>query len=220
MLLYLYGFGNIVFIGFMVGFGSYVKGYIPRFWVDRLYNWPYLFAMILIVIALFYYLPKLAGKLSTTVYVFSWLLLLTGLVVSQIIWKPINFFMQPVAAIYKSEKHWAAQIAGAYQDGTILLPEDRPYITYFLAHDYKIPGKNMEGQMFDPFFYFKDQENPFSNWGEERKIVLDWLKRDNIKLLVLTTPKSTYQGLIDREPDLFKKLPSEQEILLYEVNIK
>src|SRR3989344_3902456 len=220
MLLYLYGFGNIVFIGFMVGFGSYVKGYIPRFWGDRLYNWPYLFAMILIVIALFYYLPKLAGKLSTTVYVFSWLLLLTGLVVSQIIWKPINFFMQPVAAIYKSEKHWAAQIAGAYQDGTILLPEDRPYITYFLAHDYKIPGKNMEGQMFDPFFYFKDQENPFSNWGEERKIVLDWLKRDNIKLLVLTTPKSTYQGLIDREPDLFKKLPSEQEILLYEVNIK
>ena len=220
MLLYLYGFGNIVFIGFMVGFGSYVKGYIPRFWVDRLYNWPYLFAMMLIVIALFYYLPKLAGKLSTTVYVFSWLLLLTGLVVSQIIWKPINFFMQPVAAIYKSEKHWAAQIAGAYQDGTILLPEDRPYITYFLAHDYKIPGKNMEGQMFDPFFYFKDQENPFSNWGEERKIVLDWLKRDNIKLLVLTTPKSTYQGLIDREPDLFKKLPSEQEILLYEVNIK
>jgi len=202
----------------MVGFGSYVKGYIPRFWVDRLYNWPYLFTLMLLVVVLFYYLPKLAGRLATTVYVFSWLLLVTVILASQIIWLPINSFMKPVAVIYESEKYWAAQIAEAYKGGTVLLPEDRPYVTYFLAHDYQIPGKNMQGQMFDPFFYFENKDEPFTNWGEEREIVLDWLKRDNIKLLVLTTPKPTYLGLIDREPDLFIKLPSDKAILLYEVN--
>src|SRR3989344_4299476 len=216
MLLYLYGFGNIVFIGFMVGFGSYVKGYIPRFWVDRLYNWPYLFAMMLIVIALFYYLPKLAGKLSTTVYVFSWLILLLGLVVSQIIWKPIKFFMQPVEAIYNGEKLQAKEIAEAYQGGGILLPEDRPYITYFLAHDYQIKGRDMVGQMFDPFYYFPDPKNPFKNWNEDRKKVIDWLRNEDINLIALTTGKETYLGLFEREPKLFEQVPSEK-VLLYRV---
>lgn len=216
-LLFLFGFGNILFIGFMVGFGSYVKGYIPRFWVDRLYNWPYLFSAILVIIFLFYLIPKylpLFGKLKL-----DWLLLAIGIVASQYLWRPINFFMRPVRAIYNQEKAWAGEIAKAYTSGRILLPEDRPYITYFLAHDFGIEGKNMEGQMFDPFFYFENQENPFSNWDEDREIVIDWLKEREIKLIALTKPKLTYLGLIEREPDLFKKIPA-QNLLLYEVEVR
>jgi hypothetical protein len=217
-LLFLFGFGNILFIGFMVGFGSYVKGYIPRFWVDRLYNWPYLFTAILVIIFLFYYLPGKIKRLKTTILVFSWIFLAAAIIASQLIWKPINYFMEPVEAIYNQEKEWAREIADAYQDGKVLLPEDRPYITYFLAHDYGISAKNMEGQMFDPFFYFDDQDNLFSNWGEDRKIVLDWLKERDIKLIALTVPKPTYLGLIEREPEFFIKLPSER-VALYRVNI-
>lgn len=217
-LLFLFGFGNILFIGFMIGFGSYVKGYIPRFWVDRLYNWPYLFTAVLVMVFLFYYFPKKAKRLKTTILVFSWLFLATAIAASQLVWQPINYFMEPVETIYIQEKDWAREIADAYQGGKVLLPEDRPYITYFLAHDYGINGKNMEGQMFDPFFYFEDQDNPFSNWGEDREIVLDWLKERNIKLIALTVPKPTYLGLIEREPEFFVKLSSER-VALYQVNI-
>lgn len=215
-LFFLFGFANILFIGFMVGFGSYVKGYIPRFWVDRLYNWPYLFTATLIIIPPFYYLPKKLGRLKSISYGFAWPLLIGGILISQLIWKPINYFMKPVVTIYNDEKSWAAEIAAAYQEGRVLLPEDRPYITYFLAHDYGISGKKMVGQMFDPFFYFPDKEDPFKNWGEDREKVLNWLKDNKIKLIALTTKKPTYLGLIEREPKYFELIPSAR-ILLYRV---
>jgi hypothetical protein len=214
MLFFLFGFGNILFIGFVIGFGDYIKGYITRFWVDRFFNWPYLFTAILIIIGLFYYLPKLSQKLAPVFYVFSWGLVVLGLTVSQFIWKPINFFMQPVADIYNSEKRWSTEIASAYKGGTVLLPEDRPFITYFLVHDFGISGKNMEGQMFDPFFYFPDKENIFNNWGEDRIIILSWLKKDDIRLIALTTKKETYQGLIARESDIFQPIISKDNLYL------
>jgi len=79
MLLYLFGFGNILFIGFMVGFGAYVKGYIPRFWVDRLYNWPYLFIAMLIILLLFYYLPKWIKILKIPSIIIGWLVVFAGI---------------------------------------------------------------------------------------------------------------------------------------------
>lgn len=218
-LLYLFGFGNILFIGFMIGFGSYVKGYIPRFWVDRFYNWPYLFSAIFVILLFFYYLPRLHKNLKIPSVVFGWLVVLAGLAVSQLLWRPINYFMEPVESVYNSEKIWADEIAAVYDGGKILLPEDRPYITYFLAHDYGIQGKNMVGQMFDPFYYFPDQNNLFDNWGEDREVVLNWLKDENIKLIALTSPKKSYLGLIEREPEFFEEISGEQ-VKLFRVNIK
>jgi len=203
----------------MVGFGAYVKGYIPRFWVDRLYNWPYLFTAILLIIFLFYFLPKKLGKFSLIANVFAWLFLVSGILISQLIWKPIDYFMQPVESVYNGEKELATQIADNYKGGVILLPEDHPYVTYFLAHDHKINAKYMEGQMFDPFFYFENKDNPFNNWGEDREKMINWLKNDNIKLIVLTFPKETYLGLIDREPQLFEDISPSGYVRMFRVNI-
>lgn len=214
-LLFLLGFGNIIFIGFMVGFGSYVKGYIPRYWVDRLYNWPYLFTAILILILLFYIVPKKLPTLNKLKV--NWLVFIIMLSASQLIWLPINQFMEGVGEGIYREKAIAAEIGINYKGGSLLLPEDRAQITYFLANDYGVKGKDMRGQMFDPFYYFPDKENPFSNWGEDRKVVLDWLKKENIKLIALTTPKPTYIGLFEREKQKFEKIPSSRNIILYKV---
>lgn len=215
-LFFLFGFGNIFFIGFMVGFGAYVKGYIPRFWVDRFYNWPYLFTATLIIILLFYYLPQKLGRLKNLAYGFAWIILICGILLSQLIWKPINYFMEPVAAMYNNEKSLAHAIATVYKEGKVLLPEDHVFITYFLAHDYGINGKKMVGQMFDPFYYFPDKKDPFNNWGEDREKVLNWLKDNDIRLIALTNKKPTYLGLIEREPKYFELIPSAK-ILLYKV---
>lgn len=217
-LLFLFGFGNIVFIGFMLGFSEYVRGYFGRFWLDRLYNWPYIFTAILAIILLFYIIPKklpLFDKLKL-----NWLIFFAALAFSQIIWKPINFYMsfQSMENVNNGERQIAREIASVYKGGTVLLPEDRQVIVYFLANDFKINGKNMEGQMYDPFFYFPNKADPFSNWGKDRKIVLNWLKRDDIRLIALTANKGTYEGLIQREPKLFKKLPADH-VLLYEVQL-
>jgi len=213
-LFYFFGFGNILFIGFMVGFGSYVKGYIPRFWIDRLYNWPYVFTAILIILVLFYYLPKKIKFIDKLAI--NWIFLAAAIGVSQLIWKPINFNVNSGISSYYGEKTLAAEIAANYHGGGVLLPEDHPFVTYFLAHDYKITGKNMVGEMFDPFYYFKDQKNLFSNWGNDRTTVLNWLKENNIRLIVLTQDKPSYDGLVKREPQLFTKLPTK-DATMYEV---
>ena len=217
MLFFLFGFGNIFFIGFMIGFGAYVKGYITRFWVDRFYNWPYLFTAILIILFLFYYLPKKI-KIWKNMWILNWSFLIIALLISQLIWKPINFFYQQLASSLVAEKSIASEIADAYTSGKVLLPEDRPYVTYYLAHDYGIQGRNMVGQMFDPFFYFPNQEDLFKYWDKDRKTVIEWLKDNNITLLVLKVMKPSYVGLIAREPQYFTLLPSEG-VTLYRVEI-
>jgi hypothetical protein len=120
--------------------------------------------------------------------------------------------------MYSSEKSYAQEIARVYKGGKVLLPEDRPYIIYFLAHDYGIKGKNMIGQMFDPFFYFPDKENIFNNWGEDRETVLNWLRGNDIRLVVLTMKKPTYLGLFQREAQYFTFIPSAR-VLLYRVKL-
>jgi hypothetical protein len=216
-LLWLFGFANVTFIGFMVGFGGYVKGFIMRIWLDRLYNWPYLFTGIVIISWLFYYAPKAwpwFGKLKL-----NWLIFIVGLGLSQWLWQPINRFMGDNARLYNYERDWAEEIAVAYQGGRVLIPEDRPYITYLLANDFGIEGKNMVGQMFDPFFYFEDQENLFVDWDEKREIVIDWLRENDIRLIALTIPRERYTGLFEREPQMFKKLDSKR-FKLYEVKVE
>lgn len=209
-LLWLFGFANICFIGFMVGFGAYVKGFIPRIWVDRLYNWPYLFTGIVIITGFFYYLPKTwpwVNKLKL-----NWLVLIAGLVISQRLWLPINRYMNQSTDIYAGEKDSAREIAAAYQGGKVLLPEDRPYLTYYLAHDFGIEGKNMVGQMFDTFFYIEEK-----TLAQEETI--KWLKENDIRLLALTVPKETYLELIASRPKQFIKLATKN-VLLYRVENK
>jgi len=216
-LLWLFGFANVMFIGFMVGFGGYVKGFIMRIWLDRLYNWPYLFTGIVIISGLFYYLPKAWPWFSKLKL--NWLIFIVGLGLSQWIWQPINRFVGANAGLYNYERDWAEEIAVAYQGGRVLIPEDRPYITYLLANDFGIEGKNMVGQMFDPFFYFEDQDNLFADWDENREIVIDWLKENDIRLIALTIPRERYTGLFEREPQMFKKLDSKR-FKLYEVKVE
>lgn len=217
-LLFLFGFVNIAFVGFMLGFTAYVKGYFGRFWLDRLYSWPYQFSAFLIFLLLFYVLPKklpIFDKLKL-----NWIIFFIVLAVSQITWKPINFYMQlqGIEGTNRGEKEIAREIASAYKGGVILMPEDRQAIVYFLAHDFKISGKDMEGQMFDPFFYFPNKDDPFSDWGKNREVVINWLKKDKIRLIVLTAEKPTYRGLLGREPSLFKKIPAKN-VLLYGVEL-
>ena len=94
------------------------------------------------------------------------------------------------------------------------MPEGYPSYTYSLVQYGKVEGKNILGQMFDPFYYMEGE--PFDNWGEARKIVLKWLKDENVRLLladktiVAVGPQRIdnrrYLELIRREPELFNKV--------------
>ncbi|HUV46566.1 MAG TPA: glycosyltransferase family 39 protein [Candidatus Bathyarchaeia archaeon] len=215
-LLLLFGFSNLVFIGFMLGFGAYVKGFAPRVWTDRLFNWPYLFSLILILIFLFWVVPNKArfwAKIKL-----NWLIFFGILVLSWQLWQPIIYFWNDVGKFnYEAEKEKAGMIAKHYQKGSVLIPEDRPILTYFLTNDFAIKGENIRGQMFDPFFYAKTE--PLDNWGEFRKEFRDWLETQKIELLFISSGehRALYQQAALKEPDWFELLEEKEGSKVYRV---
>ena len=214
-LLFLLGFGNILFLAFMFGFGAYLKGYVPRFWVDRLFAWPYTFLGILLSVLPFYYLPKKINSkfISTFLGV-----LIIGLVLglTQLVWP----FMLELAAESKVRLAWEEKLGSKggehYQGGSVLIPEDRPQLTYFLAKENGVRGRNIVGQMFDPFYYIEG--DAFLNWGENSKVVIDWIKTNDIRLLVVYPSRQRYTNLVEAEPQLFNLLETMEGVNIYEIS--
>jgi hypothetical protein len=200
-LLFLLGFGNIFFLGFMLGFGAYIKGYVPRVWVDRLFAWPYTFGGILLSVLVLAWFPRRFRAKQLPLFL-GGLVLIAALLVSQFLWLPIHKLAQDGHRRYLGEKRLAQELAGAYQGGTILIPEDRVSFVYFLVHDYHLNGENLLGQMFDPFYYW--QEDPFLDWSQYRQEVIDWLKEFDVRLILVYQDRERYQKLINQEPEMFQ----------------
>jgi len=214
-LFFLFGFGNILFLGFMLGFGAYIRGYVPRFWIDRLFAWPYAFTGILVSILLLYYIPSKV-KHRVIPQTFGGLAILVIILLSQFIWIPISKWAGEADARYEGEKKLADEVGGYYQNGKILIPEDRPVFVYYLVNNHDINGKYLLGQMYDPFFYI--EEDPFQNWNEYRQDVLDWIKKDDIKLIVFASDRERYMKLVELEPQLFNlKQITDYRFYIYEV---
>jgi hypothetical protein len=210
--LFLLGFANIMFIGFILGFGAYINGYITRIWIDRLFLWPYAFSGILLAIIFFYWAARaISVKRINT----AWVPFILLILLSQLIWQPIMHYYEKAVEKWPPEKKVAETIAPYYQGGGILLPEDRPAVVYALVRYHSLEGKNIVGQMFDPYFYF--EEDPYSDWSEYREEVLDWFKKENIKLFVFTPDRQRYLELVEREPEVFNKVFAGQGVWIYEV---
>lgn len=214
-LLFLFGLGNIFVLGFMLGFGAYIRGYVPRFWIDRLFSWPYTFVGVLISVVFLYYIPsKIRFHFGSIIA--GWVVLIMILLLTQMTWITINKYALEGHNRYLGERGLAAKAASYYKEGTILIPEDRPPFVYFLVKDHGIDGPNLLGQMFDPFFYF--EEDPFSDWPKYRETVILWLKNSDVRLMVVYKDRERYQNFIKNEPEIFRVLSRPAEIIqFYEV---
>jgi len=219
LLLFLFGFTNIFFLGFMLGFGAYIHGFETRIWTDRLYNWPYLFCLVLLFIFLFDIVPRKASfwhKIK-----FNWLLFALILGLSWQTWRPINYFWKEIGLVnYQLRKEKAARAAQYYQGGGFLISENDPILTYFLTAELGVPGDSIRGQMFDAFFYA--EEDPFQNWGEFKKKFRKWLVDEDIKLIYLSSGdhKELYEQAVEKEPGWFELLESNSGNKIYRVTLE
>ncbi len=207
----LLGLGNIMLIALMFGFSAYIWGYIPRYWVDRLMLLPHIYIGAFFSAFLLYFLPK---KWPKIVYI-SWPLVILILLVSFSLWKPILRYYNPSREIWKNEQELASAVASYYKSGSVLIPEDKPVLTYSLVRYHNIKGPNLVGQMFDPFYYMKG--DPFADWEENKKIIFDWIKEYDIKLMAFYPDRERYNKLIEKEPNSFNLLSEGGSIKVYEV---
>ncbi|MBI2846200.1 MAG: glycosyltransferase family 39 protein [Chloroflexi bacterium] len=216
-LLFLLGLGNLLFLSLLLGFTAYIRGFLPRFMVDRIFLLPYMFLGVFLAALVLYWLPR--PRFRSLWLSLGWAVILAVLAASQWAWNPIWQYFGPAESIWKGEQTLASEIAQEYKGGVISIPEDRPWLTYLLVHDHRISGRYLEGQMYDPFAYFV--EDPFANWSESREEIRAWLEGHDIRLLVFYSGKENYEEMIRREPELFRfiKESGEGMIQIYEVRL-
>jgi len=217
--LYLFGLGNWLMWGVFIGMTKYLLSYLPRFWVDRIMTWPYLFLAVAISILIFGLVPqKLHKSIKIILSVSGWILIGLILFISQIAWKEIHRYYDPTRKNWENFRQLSSSISKYdTREGKILLPEYWPPLTYTLVHFEGIKGERIVGQMFDPFFYMEG--DPFANWGENREIIFNWLESENIKLMIIPEKREDYIKLVSREENAFEKIGelSRWSLLVYQV---
>ena len=199
----LLGLENIALLGIVLGLGAYIRGYVSRVLWDRLMVIPYMYIGVLLVLGMLYVLPS-RMRFRRMWLSFGWIVVFITLATSQLAWVPIMDTYWNSHQNWPLEQELAKDIASYYSEGTILIPEDRPYLTYLLVRDYGIHASQLEGQMYDPFAYFEG--DPFANWEQSRPVIRDWLAREDIRMVVFYTGKGSYEEMIRREPTWFTHL--------------
>lgn len=220
MFLHLLGWGNFLFLGFFVGLTAYLKSYVHYFWVVRIFSLPYLYLGALIALLLFGVLPKTWPRFNKLKL--GWIALFVALSASQFSWKVIWRYFEPTAGFWQSEMKLAEKVKETYRGGRVLVHEGDPVMTYALVKYAGIDGKHLLGQKYDPFEYepFKKRADMFEDWAKDRQIVLDWLKRDEIKLLIFHNQRERYLKLVAKEPTVFKFVSGlPLGMSLYEINL-
>jgi hypothetical protein len=220
MFLYLLGLGNWMFLGATFGLGEYIKSYASYVWYVRFMILPYAFLGMTLAIFLFYFLPKLRGIKILDKLQITWLFFLVVLIAVQAFWIPIWNKYQTTEPDWKEAVEMTRKISQNYRGGGLLLIEGNPEITYLLVVNHGVQGKDIVSQMYDPYFYFPEDEDPYLDWGEKRKIVLNWLKEFNIRTIVTYGYRMRYSQLVKKESQFFSpgvSLP-HSELIIYQVN--
>ncbi len=211
---YLLGLGNWIFLGITIGLSAYVKSWKDFVWVVRFMILPYNFLGAVFCVFIFSYIPskiKLFDKLML-----NWLFLFAAIVAGQLIWYEIYRWYTPTFATWEKIKMETADIATGYKGGGFLIPEGNPEITYALVQFNNVKGKDIIGQMFDPYFYWEEKHyDPYANWNAPdplskegftyRETVLSWVKKSNIKYIVTYSTRMKYMKLFEIEKDIFIK---------------
>ena len=202
----IFGFFYWAFIGGMMGLSHYLTGFQPWFWFIRFFQFPYYFAGFIIALFFFYLIPKAIPifKKNHVVWIFWIPIVIIAANLQFIFWKPIIEKYNSTKPLWEQTKATAKAFVKEYEGGKVLIPEGDPNITYAMVYFEGIEGKNIIGQMFDPYFYMEDE--PYDNWGENREIVLDWIKKEDIRLIMVYDVTYRYLMLFEEEPEYFEQI--------------
>jgi hypothetical protein len=219
-LIYLLGIGNWLFLGASLGIGAYIGSYADYVWYVRFMILPYIFVGIVISVFLFYYLPKIKFVKILHKIKFNYLILIAVLVATQPVWILIMKKYNSTEVTWQDTVKVSGEIMQHYDGGGMVFVEGNPDYTYAMVEKFGLKGKNIVSEMFDPYFYFKD--DPYANWttGTDRLVVFKWLKDNNIRTIVTYGGTERYAKLSELEPGYISKgvqLP-DVNIVIYKVD--
>jgi hypothetical protein len=215
--LFLFGLGNWLFLALTFGVSAYIKSWADYVWVVRFMLFPYTFLGIFISVVLFAYMSDHLSGVVKGIYLTIAAIFMTVIIgLTQFAWIEIYKYYVPTNKTWESVKEITTKVIKPYQGGKILMPEGNPDITYALVQYHQIEGKNMVSQMYDPYFYYEEQQvDPYANWQGKnpknkdgltyREEVLSFFKKNNIKYIITYANRDRYLKLFELEKDIFTK---------------
>jgi hypothetical protein len=200
----MFGFGYLAYTGLSLGLTSYLKSWESWFWQERFFLFPYEFAGVLLAVLLLSIAPRRFGRRVLPV---AWGIVVVVLVAAQLEWSPILNLYDATRVTWTQSQSAASQLMNVYEQpayrGTVLnIPPDKPAMFYAMVEYHGLEGRNLVGQLYDPFYYF-----PNVTYAQRPDVVSAlmqcWLVSTHTRLWAVDPAKGQYLQLIAGHPSWF-----------------
>jgi hypothetical protein len=204
-----FGFGYLVYTGLSLGLTAYLKSWVWWFWQERFFLFPYEFAAVLLAVLLLSVAPRRLGR---RVLPAAWALVVIVLAVAQLQWAPILNLYDATRATWSRSEAAATQLMSVYNQpayrGSVLnIPPDNPAMFYAMVEQHGLQGRNVVGQLYDPFYYaggFSYAQHP--DIGDT--LMRCWFTSTRSRLWAVDPNNANYAQVINDQPAWFTKVGS------------
>ena len=202
-----FGFGYLAYTGLSLGLTAYLKSWVSWFWQERFFLFPYEFAGVLLAVGLLSAAPRRLGRRVVPV---GWAVIIIVLVAAQLEWAPILNLYDATRVTWTQSQNAASQLMRVYDQtayrGRVLnIPPDKPAMFYAMVEYHGLRGRNVVGQLYDPFYYhtgFSYAQHP--EVGDA--LMQCWLTSTRTRLWAVDPQKAQYREVIADHPEWFTQV--------------
>jgi hypothetical protein len=204
-----FGFGYLTYTGLSLGLTSYLRSWESWFWQERFFLFPYEFAGVLLAVGLLWLAPQRLGRRVLPV---GWTVLVLVLAAAQAEWAPILNLYGATRVTWTQSQGAAAQLMSVYDQpayrGKVLnIPPDKPAMFYAMVDYHGLQGRNVVGQLYDPFYYFTAFS--YSRHPEVGDTLMQcWLSSTHTRLWAVDPNKQQYREVMADHPEWFTQVGS------------
>ena len=204
-MLLVFGYGYTMFAAGMFGLTAYLSTWVWWLPISRRFEFPVLFAALLLVVGLLAWLP---ARVSFWTVRTGWAGVVVAVLLSQLLWLPIEQVFGNTEGTWQATVEESKQLGGWYNEPgynghALAVPPDRPDIRYGLALYGHVEGRHLVSEMYDPFAYppsgyrYEDHEVAVS------MLVRCWLGTNDIRLIAIPAGDADLTRALQVHPDWF-----------------
>jgi hypothetical protein len=168
---------------------------------------PYEFAGVLVAVLLLGVVPRRLGRRVAPA---GWAAVVIVLVAAQLEWAPIMNLYNATRAQWKQTQAAASQLMAVYDQpayrGKVLnVPPDNPGMFYAMVEYHGLQGRNVVGQLYDPFYYasgFSYAQHP----AVGDTLMQCWLTSTHTRLWAVDPTNGNYKQAIADQPSWFTQV--------------
>lgn len=204
-----FGYGYLAYTGLALGLTSYLKSWESWFWQERFFLFPYEFAAALLAVLLLVIVPRRVGHRFLPV---GWAVVVIVLIASQLEWAPILKLYDATRANWVQTESAASQLMAVYNQpayrGKVLnIPPDNPGMFYAMVEYHGLQGRNVVGQLYDPFYYATNFS--YAQRAEVGDTLMQcWLTSTRTRLWAVDPNNANYVQAITDQPGWFTQVGS------------